>query len=194
FPEARIVVAELDPAVTRIAEERLFLDDDALVVSHTDARMALATAAPASFDVIVGDVFHDVALPYHLTTREYVSLVRSRLVDDGLYVLNVVDAFPDPLLVKSIIKTLAGKFSRVDAWLETIPGRGGRVTYVISASDGPEPPREIESVNGFARSWLRITEPLLNTGTPTETLPVLTDDYVPVERLVSRLLVGVSGN
>jgi spermidine synthase len=194
FPGARIVVAELDPAVTRIAEQRLFLDDDALVVSHTDARMALAAAPPASFDVIVGDVFHDVALPYHLTTREYASLVRSRLVDDGLYVLNVVDAFPDPLLVKSIIKTLAGEFSRVDAWLETIPGRGGRVTYVISASDGPEPPMEIESMNGFARSWLRITEPLLNTGTPTETLPILTDDYVPVERLVSRLLVGVSGN
>jgi predicted membrane-bound spermidine synthase len=194
FSGAHVVVAELDPAVTRAAERQLFLIDEGLTVLHTDARMALAAASPGAFDVVVGDVFHDVALPYHLTTLEYVSLVRSRLAADGIYVLNVVDAFPDPLLVKSIVKTLLRQFSRVDVWLDRIPGEQGRITYVISASDGPELPREIQSVYGFARTWLRVTEPLMNTGTPPSALPVLTDDFVPVERLVSRLLIGASGN
>ena len=108
--------------------------------------------------------------------------------------LNVVDVFPDPLLTKGIVKTLAEQFSRVDVWVDHIPAAGGRVTYVVSASDGPEPPSELDSVNGFARSWLRITEPLMNTGTPPSALPVLTDDFVPVERLVSRLLTGIQGN
>ncbi len=193
FPAARVVVAELDPAVTRIAEERLFLTGDNLTVMHTDARVALSDAAPGSYDVVVGDVFHDVALPYHLTTVEYAALIRSRLTADGIYVLNVVDAFPDPQLVKSIVKTLAMQFRQVDVWLETIPGGQDRVTYVISASDNAEPPRELESAHGLARRWLRVTEPLLNTGTPLSTLPILRDDYVPVERLVSRLLLGVTG-
>ncbi len=193
FPAARVVVAELDPAVTRIAQERLFLAGNNLTVMHTDARVALSEAAPASYDVVVGDVFHDVALPYHLTTVEYAALVRSRLSADGIYVLNVVDAFPDPQLVKSIVKTLAMQFRQVDVWLETIPGGQDRVTYVISASDEAELPRELESAHGLARRWLRVTEPLLNTGTPLSRLPVLSDDYVPVERLVSRLLLGVTG-
>ena len=191
---ARAVVAELDPAVTGIAKARLFLDTDTIEVLHTDARIALAAAAPASYDFVVGDVFHDVALPYHLTTQEYAALVHSRLSADGLYVLNVVDAFPDPRLVKSIVKTLATQFRYVDVWLDRIPDAEDRVTYVISAGDGFSPPVELESTHGLVRKWLRVTEPLLNTGTPVDDLPVLTDDYVPVERLVSRLLLRATGN
>jgi spermidine synthase len=193
FPAAQVVVAELDPAVTRVAERDLFLDADGLTVLHTDARLALAAAEPRAYDVVVGDVFHDVALPYHLTTAEYAALLRSRLADDGLYVLNVVDAFPDPRLVKSILKTLANEFSRVHVWLQAIPDGQERVTYVISASNAAEPPMSLESAHGFSRTWFRVTEPVLNTGTPLSALPVLTDDYVPVERLVASLLLGQSG-
>ncbi len=194
FPDASVEVAELDPVVTQVARELMFADTTGMAVAHTDARMALASALPSSFDAVVGDVFHDVAVPYHLATREYVSLLRSRLAPGGIYVLNVVDGFPDPLLVKSIVKTLAEQFRQVDVWIDHVPAGGGRVTYVVSASDGPAPPPELESANGFARSWLRITEPLMNTGTPVSALPVLTDDFVPVERLVSRLLTGISGS
>ena len=194
FPAARVVVAELDPRVTRAAREHLFLADAGLTVLHTDARLALASAAPDSYEVVVGDVFHDVALPYHLTTTQYAALVRSRLTEDGIYVLNVVDVFPDPRLVKSIVKTLAKHFGQVDVWLESIPDAETRVTYVISASNGPPPPLQLESAHGLARTWYRVTEPLLNTGTPLTSLPELTDDFVPVERLVSKLLLGASGN
>jgi hypothetical protein len=81
----------------------------------------------------------------------------------------------------------------VDAWLQAIPDGHGRVTYVISATDGRRPPAELESVYGLARTWYRVTEPLLQTGAPMDALPVLTDDFVPVERLVSRLLLGHAG-
>jgi len=193
FPGARVVVAELDPAVTRVAEDHLFLSGSTLEVLHTDARIALSRAPAGAFDVVVGDVFHDVALPYHLTTTEYAALVRSRLKPGGLYVLNVVDTFPDARLVKSIVKTLAQHFGEVHVWLQAAPGGQGRVTYVISASDGPEPPLQLESTHGLVRTWFRVTEPVLNTGTALTGLPVLEDDYVPVERLVSALLLGESG-
>jgi spermidine synthase len=164
-------------------------------VRHTDARVALSSAARASYNVIVGDVFHDVAVPYHLTTSEYAALVRSRLTDDGLYVLNVVDAFPDPLLVKSVVRTLAEHFPQVDVWLDQIPVGPSRATYIISARNRQSPwPRVVKSGDGLARSWLRVTETVANTGTVPESLPVLTDDFVPVERLVSRLLLKEIGN
>ena len=195
FPEAAVDVAELDPAVTRTARRDLFLATDGMTILHTDARVALGQAGPGGYDVVVGDVFHDVALPYHLTTSEYAGLVRSRLSNGGLYVMNVVDAFPDPLLVKSIVRTLGEHFAQVDIWLDRVPGGAGRATFIISALTSPASwPSVLESRDGLARSWLRVTESIEETGTPMERLPVLSDDYVPVERLVSRLLLKEIGN
>lgn len=192
-PEARVVVAELDPQVTRLAHERLFVDTHALEVVHEDARMALSRRGTERFDVIFGDVFHDVSIPYHLTTLEYARLIKARLAEEGLYVMNVVDAHPDPLLAKSLYKTLGQVFDHVHVWLEGLPQGTERVTYVISASDR-EPPERIHARAGFRRSWARLPEQWIAVGTPLDSLPVLTDDFVPIDRLVARLIAGELGH
>ncbi len=194
FPKAIVEVAELDSAVTAVAARQLFLEPQSMNIVHTDARVALAAADGGTYDAIVGDVFHDVAVPFHLTTLEYAGLVASRLASGGIYVMNVVDVFPDPQLVKSIVRTLGEEFGQVDVWLDRIPAGRSRATYVISAADAPEPPSVLEARNGLARQWLRVTESVLETGTPLASLPVLTDDLVPVERLVSPLLLETVGN
>ncbi len=128
YPDAEVTVAELDPEVTATARERLFVDTEAMAIHHEDARVVLARLpAEARFDVIVTDVFHDISVPYHLVTAEFARLVRSHLAPDGLYALNLVDRFPDPLLVKSLVKTLGREFPRVEVWLDHLPtGGGGR--------------------------------------------------------------------
>ncbi len=194
FPEATVDVAELDPAVTAVATRQLFLEPEAMNIIHTDARVALANAEAGAYDAIVGDVFHDVAVPFHLTTLEYAELVASRLAPGGIYVMNVVDVFPDPRLVKSIVRVLAEDFRQVDVWLDRIPAERSRATYVISAADGAQPPPVIEARHGLARRWLRVTASVLDTGTPLAALPLLRDDFVPVERLVSPLLFEAVGN
>jgi spermidine synthase len=45
--------------------------------------------------VVVTDVFRYIAFPCHLVTREFAAPAKSRLVPDGLYVTNMVDAIPD---------------------------------------------------------------------------------------------------
>ena len=187
-PEALVTVAEIDPAVTEAAVESLYLDHSGMRVLHTDARMALHRLAGERFDVVIGDVAHDVAMPWHLLTREYTALVRSRLAPDGLYVLNVIDGYPDPLLVKSIVKTLREQFRYVHVWLEELPSVPVRETYILSATDRFEPPRTVTAFRGFERTWIRITDHLESSGTALDTLPLLTDDFVPVERLVGRLI------
>lgn len=192
-PGASVTVAEIDAMVTRTAEESLYVSTDGMRVLHTDARVALQRLDGERFDVVVGDVYQDVAMPYHLTTREFVSLVRSRLAPGGVYLLNLVDAFPDPLLVKSVVKTLREQFRHVHVWTGEPPGEPTRITYVVSASDRAEPPARLEAQRGFERRWVRVTDVLLATGTPLDDLPTLSDDYVPVERLVGRLLTTELG-
>ncbi len=193
-PGAQITVAELDPAVTRMARERLFFEPGPHTrVLHADARLALGRQPPQHFDVIVGDVFHDVAIPYHLLTREFMALIKSRLKEDGLYLMNVVDVFPDPRLVKSLVKTCAAQFGQVRVWMDHLPDQPTRMTYVISAGDHHSPPDRLTASHGLSRTWYEISEPLAATGTPIKALPVLRDDYVPVDRLISSLLLTELG-
>ena len=166
----------------------LYLDHSDMRILHTDARMALQGLAGKRFDVVIGDVVHDVAMPWHLLTREYAALVKSRLAPDGLYVLNVIDSYPDPLLVKSIVKTLREQFHHVHVWLEALPSVPVRETFIVSATDRFEPPPSVTALRGFERTWIRVTKHLASNGTALDALPLLTDDFVPVERLVGRLM------
>lgn len=192
-PDARIVVAELDPVVTDVARQMLYYEPVPDEVIHGDARRVLARMPAGDFDVIVGDVFHDVSVPYHLVTREYAALVRSRLRPDGVYLMNVVDAHPDPRLVKSIMKTLRREFPHVQAWLEEWPDEPVRMTYVLAASQTGPLPAIVEARRGFPRGWQDVSRRLLSSGIPDPDLPVMVDDLVPVERLLSPLLLGSLG-
>ncbi|MBV2089726.1 MAG: fused MFS/spermidine synthase [Candidatus Thiodiazotropha sp. (ex Ctena orbiculata)] len=187
-PESSVTVAELDPMVTLTAVEKLYLEPEAMRILHEDGRRAL-TAESGKFDVIVGDVFHDVAIPEHMVTLEFAEIVRQRLRADGIYLMNIVDAFPDPRLVRAITKTLNEVFNHVDLWMEGVPG-AERVTFVLSATNSERPAEIVQARFGFERTWFRVTEKLMTLGKPLDQLPLLTDDYAPVERLIAGLLLG----
>lgn len=191
--QAKITVAELDPEVTRMAETDLYLNTSGMNIFHTDARIHLQKTAE-KHDIIVGDAFHDIAIPTHLVTSEMAALIKSRLNEDGSYILNVVDAFPSSKMAISIMKTLKSHFNHVDAWLGEIPREETRVTYVISASDRPITAEQLYSQRGLNRQWYKVTHPLEQVSANFPDLPILTDDYAPVESLMNSLFLSDLGN
>jgi spermidine synthase len=175
-----------------VAREHLGLDPGPMTIHHRDARLALGDQPPASLDVVIGDVFHDVAVPYHLTTREHAALIRERLRPGGLYAMNLVDSFPDPRLLKAVVKTLGTVFAEVDVWMDG-PPLADRVTFIITATDAPGLPDEVAARAGPPRNWSRVTDMLGRFGVSMDSVPVLTDDYAPVEQLIAHLLTGRDG-
>ena len=192
-PNARVTVAEIDPVVTELAAQRMYLEPDSIEIIHGDARRILQQQTDRSYDVIVTDAFHDITIPFHLVTSEYIATARERLRDEGLFVTNVVDRFPNPRMVKSLVKTLQQHFRHVDVWLDEVPEQAQRMTFVIAASDRHFEADMLQSRRGFDRRWFRITEPLLISGDRLADLPLFTDDYVPVERLMASLLFTGEG-
>lgn len=190
---AELVVAEIDPAVTKAAADFLWLDaeDPALEIHHRDARALLQSMArEPRFDVIFGDAFHDISVPAHLISREFHGEVAARLRPGGFYVVNVVDAARDPMFLASLTHTLAQDFAHVEIWREDVGGVGAaesRVTYIVTASDADTPGRELHAAFGIRRSWTQMA--VADMMEPTAEAPVLlTDDYAPVDRLLSRVL------
>ena len=138
-------------------------------------------------------VVHDVGVPPHLVTREFNRLVASRLKDNGLYLVNVIDLFPSNQMVMSMYRTLKETFSHVGVWIERQEQDQARLTFVFSASNRPETRDSIRSADGVPRTWFNIAE-FIEQQSLQYDAPILTDDYAPIEKLISPLLTSGAGH
>lgn len=191
-PAAAITVAEIDPMVTRLAMEQLWVGaDPRLRVIHGDARLTLqALPRDRQFDVVFSDVFHDISIPAHLVTREYHQEVKARLAPGGVYAANVIEGGAWPRFLYSLVRTLAEDFASVEVWFDASDAGGGkRSTYVVLASEAPSLVGRLAAAYGDERSWVRSPLDLLAPRIAEGRVPVLTDDYAPVDRLLSHIIL-----
>lgn len=188
WPEAAMTVAEIDPEVTRMARDRLWLDAP-LTIRHRDARLALAEES-GRFDAIVGDAFADISIPPHLVTDEFHALVAARLSPGGVYAMNVVDLLRHPRFVTSLAATLRQRFPSVELWLDesAVSPAEGRTTWIVLASDRATDSGSVVATDGSARSWVRVPLDGMLRVVPESQRVTLTDDHAPVARLLGRLL------
>ena len=183
---AAITVAEIDPAVTEIAEQEFWFDPAGVDIRSMDARLALA-ADPTRHDVIIGDAFTDIAVPAHLVTREFFRLVSARLSDDGVYLMNVVDHADGLRALAAITRTLRAVFPVVEIWAEPNPaGVDQRLVFIVLAGRTPS---RLSTVTGPAPDFIRAAR--LSPGAVDALVarldpPILSDDYAPIDRLMAR--------
>ncbi len=186
YPRGRHEVAEIDPEVTRLAEEKMWFEPQPSIrVAHADARVHLRTMEEGTFDVVVGDAFHDISVPQHLVTVEFAREIKSRLKPDGVYVMNVVDGAYEPKFLLALLKTLREVFSVAEIWVDNrqLAG-GGRMTYLMSASESPVPVPVLSSSREEGRRWQRVNPGAIAGTLSPDDVPVLTDDLAPVDRLI----------
>ena len=137
-PDSSSLVLELDPTIVRIGQEQLGLElGPDLRVRVGDARVGLRDQPDDAYDVVVGDAFGGQAVPWHLTTKEFVGEIRRTLRPDGVYVLNLID-YPPLAFARAEAATLDAVFEHVV--LLTRPERVARReggNFVLAASDEP---------------------------------------------------------
>lgn len=181
-PDALITVSEIDPEVTRVAKDQMWVPDAGIDVIHEDARAALNRSSE-NYEVIVGDAFTDIAVPPHLVTLEFFQLVKARLEADGLYAMNVVDHVPDMRALLAVYRTLKNVFDHVETFAEQDDFlSGGRTTFVLFASSSPSGVERIDGEDG--QVFVKIAADALDTRLDDDETPLLTDDYAPIDRLV----------
>jgi spermidine synthase len=195
YPGAAVDVIEIDPAVTRVAHDQLGLGDKTRIRSfNEDARTFLIEwSDPRQYDVVFGDAFNDLSIPYHLTTVEFNRIVEQRMKPDGIYLVNVIDTFEGGEFLKAYANGLRAVFPHV-----YIFGRGSeflpfdRNTYVLMASRQPLNREAFAAVTADASVVDRTTaldEEKLNTYLKSGRALTLTDDFAPVDQLLARLFI-----
>jgi predicted membrane-bound spermidine synthase len=192
-PRTRLLVAEIDPTVTLLARNHMWLSAiDSLQIVHDDARAALQRLPPEPrFNMVFLDAFHDITMPAHLVTREFHAAVAMRLKPGGFYAINVVEGGAKPVFLFSLVHTLRQIFPTVTVWAEADEaGLAGRDTYVVIAETGPVPQSPLVARRGFDRIWQRWPSADLAARIAAADPPILTDDLAPVDRLMAHVLLA----
>lgn len=185
-PGSTNVVLELDPELVALARRQLGLvTGPDLRVETGDARLTLRREPRGVYDVVVGDAFGGLAVPWHLTTVEFLEQVRGRLEPGGVYVMNLID-FPPLGFARAEVATLREVFDHVAVLAPParLAGRAGG-NFVLVASDRP-----VNLAGILARNADRGDDEAALVGDRQLTrfvdrAPVLTDAYAPVDQLLT---------
>jgi hypothetical protein len=170
------LVLEIDGTLIELDRSRLGLrTGDGLSVVVGDARVNLRRQPAASRDLVIGDAFGHLVVPWHLATRELTADVRRTLREGGVYALNLIDR-PAGRFVRAEVATVLAVFPFVALVAPATALRGETGSnYVVLASTAPLvpfTPPGAEVLTGEAL-WAYVGR-----------AAVLTDDHAPVDQLL----------
>jgi spermidine synthase len=193
-----IDVVEIDPAVIAAATRFFGVPRDGRMrLVPADGRLFVARA-PERYDVIILDAFLIDTIPFHLATREFFVTVRERLAPGGVLASNVIGALDGPRsgFFRAVYKTLGEVFPAVYVfptdWSRYDSPESLRNIIVVAAQDPMRPREAVLRAAAQARARTGVTiERLLEAAgdlypgpVRTGDVPVLTDDYAPVDLLI----------
>ncbi|MET9976215.1 fused MFS/spermidine synthase [Streptomyces microflavus] len=188
-PGTRSLVSEIDGGVVRIDREQLDLGaSTGIDVRVEDGRLGLKRLETDSRDLVVGDAFGGVSVPWHLTTSEALGDVRRALKDDGLYAANLIDhgrlafARAEVATLAEVFEHVAVMGAPVDIGLDPAATPVGG-NLVVLASDRPfDAPAIQKALDTRETGWRIATGDTVTAWTGDA--PVLTDDHAPVDQLL----------
>ena len=197
YPDLTVTAVELDPAVVYVALRFFSVKEDSrmrLVVQ--DGREYLRRTRE-TFDLIIVDAYFAEGIPFHLATREFFQLVRAHLRPGGIVAANIVGALEGQ--ESTLFRALYNTYDQVFPGLYLFPvgylpeRRGSRVRTIVLLG-APE--------DGLGRAELRARVRRLRADGAVRApsleayvanfydrpivvgdVPVLTDDYAPVDIL-----------
>ena len=186
-PGTTSVVSEIDRGVVRVDEDQLDLvTGPELEVRVEDARLGLRRLPADSRDLVVGDAFGGVSVPWHLTTREALTDVQRVLDDDGLYAANLIDHLP-LAFARAELATMREVFEHVALAADPVTldrGVGAGGNLVAIASDSPIDVAALRTdIAGRDLRWGVIEGTALDAWIGDAM--VLTDDHAPVDQLLT---------
>ncbi|RYB95804.1 spermidine synthase [Nocardioides oleivorans] len=184
-PGSDNLVSEIDGGVVEVDRELLGDDFPARTdVRIEDGRLALDDLEPGSRDLVVGDAFGGISVPWHLATEEALAGIERALGDDGVYVANVIDNAP-LAFARAYVRTTAEVFDEVAllAAPEVLAGTGGGNLVVVASQQPVQLPPVRARMGERELAWASLSGDDLAAWFGDA--PLLTDDFAPVDQLLT---------
>jgi spermidine synthase len=195
FPQLEVAAVELDEDVVDVAYRFFALPrHPRLEVEVEDGRRYLQTT-DEKWDVILLDAYYSDSVPFHLTTREFLDLARSRLNPGGIVVANVIGSVEGSgsKLFRSFYRTYRSVFPSVAVHPVGLRNDIDALRNVIVIAGNTAFPSRSVLLDRWRKLRDRyprvpdLREPIRTRYeklVPTRDVPVLTDDYAPTDALI----------
>jgi spermidine synthase len=203
YSDVRIDVVEIDPDVISAARNYFNLPLDnvtgsRLMVYNDDARNFLSKTEK-KYDLIILDAFSKNYVPFHLMTLEYFQLLDKRLSSDGVIISNSIGSMAGDRsdIVRAVHKTISQVFPSVYVF-PTEHNSGNLQNIMLAAVKTPsveyskDELRHLESNNdnnnhnsSTVLADIAYLEHLYEAELKTNDVPLLTDQFAPVEILIN---------
>jgi len=194
YPDSIIDVVEIDPGVIDVAKTYFSLKDNPrLQIFNEDARTFLVNS-DYKYDLIILDAYATDYVPFHLLTQEYFQILKEHLEPEGIVISNLIGSIEGDTsnLPSSVYKTMENSFSTVYVFTtaENSLNLVQNLIFVATQEDNQLNEKELENlaIQNNANSILVDTQYLKNyyiSGMRTETVPILTDAFSPVEVMIN---------
>jgi spermidine synthase len=184
-PGSESLVVEVDPGVVAIDREQLALEtSDRLRVRVADGRVGLAEESAGTRDLVVGDAFGGLSVPWQLTTREALELVDAALADDGVYAVNLID-HPPLDFVRAELATMRAVFPHVLllARAPVLAGEDGGNVVAVASRQALPADAMAAALTARDLAWQVAEGAELDAFVGDARM--LTDDFAPVDQLLT---------
>jgi spermidine synthase len=189
YPDAEIDIVDIDEDVVAAAKKYFFFKlSSNMNVTVMDGRRFLRRSEE-KYDVIFLDAYDDMAIPFHLTTREFFEIVKGRLRDGGVVASNIWGPNTDEFYL-SEVRTYQDVFSKVYL-IDAVPSNN----YILIACNAKktmtktallERMPSLQEYFTFDFSLTTYAETFRDLTGIRSNASVLIDDYAPVEVLRSK--------
>jgi spermidine synthase len=200
YSDVRIDVVEIDPDVISAARDYFNLPVDngsRLMIYNDDARNFLSKTEK-KYDLIILDAFSKNYVPFHLMTMEYFQLLDKKLTSNGVIISNNIGSMTGDRsdIVRAVYKTISQVFPSVYVF-PTENNLGNLQNIMLAAMKTPteyrnDELRQLASNNdnnnhnsSTALADLDYLEHLYEAELETSDVPLLTDQFAPVEILIN---------
>lgn len=199
YRQVTIDVVEIDPAVVAVAREFFAVPEDARLRLFAQDGRLFVTRSARRYDIIILDAYLIDTIPFHLATREFFEAVRAHLTPGGVLASNIIGALEGPRsgFFRAVYKTLGEVFPSVYVFpvdLGRYGGEQGLRNIIVVGAQTPVPLSAggVRAAAVRARGLAGVSLPRFNEAAAdlytapirTGDVPVLTDDFAPVEILV----------
>ncbi|WP_414838102.1 spermidine synthase [Candidatus Nanosalina sp. VS9-1] len=191
FAEMNISVdaVEIDPGVVKAAEQYFNLSESENLDVRTGDGRNFLEASEGDYDVIYVDAYRKAEVPFHLTTQEFMQLTYNKTDEDGVVVSNVISTASGPgsEFARSQYRTIDSVYESVYYFPTADTSLAQNIEIVASKNSR----MSREGLGDRAKSYrgLNLSDEVGNLEdiSPGD-VPVLKDDYAPVEELMNPLI------
>lgn len=188
FPNSKIEGVEIDQKIVDLSKKYFELKDEEAKVYVNDGRTFLAGRDAGKYDLVMVDAYHDITIPFHMSTTEFFSEIKQHLNPNGVIMINInMRSEKSTEITDYLTQTLKNNMNKVYKY--DVPNSTNTIVY---SSDNENCLKDFsENIDALKADseLLPVAKSVSNRlNEVTDTKYVFTDDVAPVEVLGQKVL------